>query len=382
MAIPLARPDIGPQEEAAVLSVLRSGTLSMGPWTERFESAVASRADVRHGVACSSGTAGLHLLLTALGVGPGDEVITSSFSFIASANAIRYTGATPVFADVDPVTLCLDPDQVAKLITTRTRAILPVDIFGHPAPLRELRLLADEAGLAVVEDACEALGAERNGVPCGSGRFAHGAVFAFYPNKQITTGEGGMVVTDDERIASLCRSLRNQGRDESGTWLNHLRLGFNYRMDELSAALGAVQMDRLDEILEGRAQVAARYNRLFRDIPGVQVPEPAPGATISWFVYVIRLAEGIDRDGVMADLVARGIGCRPYFSPIHRQPCYQGEACSPVPLPITERVAASTVALPFHTRLTAAEAEEVVAAVAEAVCRRRREPAPSQDCAD
>ncbi|MBP2019862.1 perosamine synthetase [Symbiobacterium terraclitae] len=370
MRIPLARPDLGPQEEEAVIAVLRSGVLSMGPWIERFEAAVAARAGARHAVACSSGTAGLHLLLTACGIGPGDEVITPSFSFVASANAVVYTDARPVFADIDPVTLCMDPDHASTLIGPRTRAVLPVDVFGHPAPMPELRELADRHGLLLIEDACEALGSSLHGVPCGSPRWAHGALFAFYPNKQITTGEGGVVVTDDDRLAALCRSLRNQGRGEDGAWLTHVRLGYNYRMDEMSAAVGAVQMARLEELLAKRDRVAEAYRRRLAGIPGVAVPEAAPGAEVQWFVWVVRLDPAIDRDRVMQALLDRGIGCRPYFSPIHLQPFYMADfGCRPGDLPVTEAVARSVLALPFHAGLTEAEIDEVAEALAEAVAR-------------
>lgn len=368
MRIPLAKPDIGPQEEAAVLRVLRSGVLSMGPWTERFEARVADRVGARHAIACSSGTAGLHLLLTALGVGLGDEVITPSFSFVASANAIRYTGARPVFADIEPATLCVDPAQVAGLIGPRTRAVLPVDVFGHPAPLPELRALADQHGLLLVEDACEALGSAMNGVSCGNGRLAHGAVFAFYPNKQITTGEGGMIVTDDDEAAALCRSLRNQGRGESGPWLCHARLGYNYRLDEMSAALGAVQMERLDEILAARSETAARYTERLRGIDGVTAPGVSPGVDMSWFVYVVRLEPSIDRDAVMQELLDQGIGCRPYFSPIHLQPFYMADlGCREGDLPVTEAVARSTLALPFYGHMPEEQVDAVVAALGSAI---------------
>lgn len=372
MAISLARPDLSVMEEEAVLSVLRSGVLSMGPWTERFEQAVAEAAGTRHAVACSSGTAGLHMLLTALGIGPGDEVITPSFSFVASANVIRYTGARPVFADIDPVTFCLDPVDVAARIGPRTRAILPVDVFGHPAPLPALRELADRHGLPLIEDACEALGSSLGGVPCGNGRFAHGAVFAFYPNKQITTGEGGMIVTDDDETAATCRSLRNQGRDGSGAWLTHERLGYNYRMDEMSAAVGAVQMQRLPALLAARARVAEAYRERLAGIPGVTLPIAAPGAGVSWFVWVVRFSPEVDRDGVMHDLLEQGIGCRPYFSAIHLQPCYVRDlGCGPGDLPVTERIAQSTLALPFHGGLTDEEIDEVALGLARAIERNR-----------
>lgn len=372
MRIPLARPDIGAREEAAVLEVLRSGVLSMGPWTERFEAAVASRVGTRHAVACSSGTAGLHLLLAAYGIGGGDEVITPSFSFIATANAIRYTGARPVFAEIEPQSLCLDPTDVEARITGRTRALLPVDLFGHPADLVALREIADRHKLLFIEDACEALGAAWEGVPCGHGRFAHGAVFAFYPNKQITTGEGGMIVTDDDHVASLCRSLRNQGRDEQSEWLKHVRLGFNYRIDEMSAAVGAVQMSRLDEILAARDAVARSYSRRLAAVDGVKTPVVKSGAQMSWFVYTILLDPQVNRDGVMAALLKQGIGCRPYFPAIHLQECYQQDpACQPGALPLTEAASRQALALPFHNKLSEGEIDEVVAALAGAVALNR-----------
>lgn len=355
-----------------MLEVLRSGVLSMGPWTERFEAALAGRIGTKHAIACSSGTAGLHLLLAACGIGEGDEVITPSFSFVATANAIRYTGARPVFAEIDPETLCMDPADVEARITDRTRALLPVDMFGHPADLPALRSIADRHRLLLLEDACEALGAAWEGVPCGHRRFADGAVFAFYPNKQITTGEGGMIVTDDDRMASLCRSLRNQGRDEQSNWLNHIRLGYNYRMDEMSAAVGAVQMTRLDEILAAREAVAQAYTQRLASVLGVRTPVVKRGARMSWFVYTVMLAPDVNRDGVMAALLSQGIGCRPYFPAIHLQGCSQGDpTCRPGALPLTEEAARRTLALPFHNRLQEAEIDEVVAALAEAVAKHR-----------
>lgn len=372
MQIPLARPDIGPAEEEAVLDVLRSGVLSMGRWTERFEAAVAERAGTRHAVACSSGTAGLHLLLASLGLGPGDEVITPSFSFIASSNAILHTGARPVFADIDEETLCVDPAEVEASLSRQTRALLPVDIFGHPAALDQLRATARARGLPLVEDACEAMGAELNGIPCGNGQYADGAVFAFYPNKQITTGEGGMIVTDDDLLAERCRSLRNHGREEGGAWLSHTRLGYNYRMDELSAALGTAQMERLDQILGARAAVAEAYTERLHGRETILPLRPGPGARISWFVYVVRLHESIDRDAVMMELLSQGIGCRPYFTPIHLQPFYQRDfGYRPGDLPVTERVAQTTLALPFHNHLTEAEIDWVVEALTTAVAKHR-----------
>lgn len=360
MRVPLALPDIGPEEIEAVVSVLKGHTLSMGPQVQEFENRVAAFIGTKHAVAVNSGTSGLHLLVRALGIGDDDEVITPSWSFVASSNVLLYERAVPVFVDIDPETYCLDLDQVRAAIGPKTKAILSVDAFGHPAPLQELRELAGEFGLRIIEDSCEALGAEYDGIKAGSGRFADGAVFAFYPNKQITTGEGGMIVTDREEIASLCWSLRNQGRSEDELWLTHERLGYNYRLDELSAALGCVQMGRLEEFLGLREGVAQAYATRLSRINGLGIPKVSPRVRMSWFVYVIRLNPEIDRDAVIRYLIDRGIGCRPYFTPIHLQPYYRerfgyrgGE------LPQTEAAGRSTIAIPFHNRLSAEEIEYV-----------------------
>jgi dTDP-4-amino-4,6-dideoxygalactose transaminase len=362
--IPLARPLIGEREEEVVLGVLRSGDLSLGPVAPAFERAFAERVGVRHAVACSSGTAGLHVALHRLGLGPGDEVVTSPYSFVASANVIRYTGATPVFADIDERTFNLDPSALRAAITTRTRAILPVHIFGYPCEIEAVNDVAAEHGLDVVEDACEALGAEIHGRQVGS----HGnpAVFAFYPNKQMTTGEGGMVTTDDADVATHLRSLINQGRGDDGGWLVHDRLGFNYRMDELSAAVGLAQVEKLDLMLEGRRRVAERYDRLLAGIEGVELPHRGPHLR-SWFVYVVRLAAGIDRTAVMRGLADRGVASRPYLPAIHLQPAYRMLGHGPGELPVAERVAASTMALPFFVQLGEDDQQHVAASLREAV---------------
>ena len=371
MQVPLSRPDITQIEVDAVNSVLRSPILALGPMAARFENAVAEYIGCRHAVAVNSGTSGLHLLIRAFGIGEGDEVITTPFSFIASSNCILYERARPVFVDVEPETGNIDPNLIEAAITPRTKAILPVDAFGQPARLDEIRAIARRYGLVVIEDACEALGSEYKGIKCGNGNLSDAAVFAFYPNKQITTGEGGMIVTDDERIAALCRSMRNQGRGEAGLWLHHERLGYNYRMDELSAALGVAQMQRLEEIIAKRARVAAMYNEYLARIPGVKLPYIAPEVTrMSWFVYVIRV--GFDeptperqeafRDRVMRKLQAAGIGCRPYFTPIHLQPFYQKEfGYRGGEYPVTELLGRTSIAIPFHNNLT----REEVAYVAE-----------------
>ena len=370
--VPLSRPSITEDDIAAVVEVLRTPTLSIGPRVEAFERAAADLVGVRNGVAVNSGTSGLHLCLDAVGVGPGDEVITSPFSFVASANCILYTGATPVFADIDPDTLALDPEQVEAKITGRTRAIIPVDVFGQPCPIEPLSAIARRHGLAVIQDACEAIGAERNGVRVGSGKYADAAVFAFYPNKQMTTGEGGMIVTDNDDMARVMRSLRNQGRDDAGTWMNHVRLGYNYRLDEMSAALGLSQIGRLDAILEARARVAAMYTERLREIDGVQVPYIDPATTrMSWFVYVIRLEEGIDRTAVMERLQADGVPSRPYFVPIHLQPLYRERfGFKEGDFPVTERIARSTLALPFFTDMTEAQVDYVCDRIRAAVRRK------------
>ena len=298
MQVPLSRPSINDDDVAAVLEVLRSPSLSMGPKVREFERAMAGYVGTAEAVAVNSGTSGLHLCLAAVGIGPGDEVVTSPFSFVASANAALYQGARPVFADIDPHTLTIDPEQVEERLTDRTRALLPVDVFGQPAPIEDMMAIADRQGLRLVRDACEAIGAERNGQRSAQGT---PTVFAFYPNKQMTTGEGGVVVTNDVAFAGSLRSMSNQGRDDNGTWMNHVRLGYNYRLDEMSAALGLSQLARLDEILDRRARVAAWYNERLSELDGVQDPYVAPETTrMSWFVYVVRLDERIDRERLMA----------------------------------------------------------------------------------
>jgi perosamine synthetase len=365
--IALSAPWLGEREEELVLAVLRSGRLSLGPALGRFELALAERVASSHVAAVSSGTAGLHLAVRLAGLGPGDEVITSPFSFVASANCILYEGATPVFADVDPQTLNLDPQGVEAAVTERTKAILAIDIFGYPAELDALARIAEEHGLELLEDACQALGAEYRGRPLGS--FGHPTVFAFYPNKQMTTGEGGAVAVGAEEDWELLKSLSNQGRTDSGEWLTHGHLGFNYRLDDVSAALGLAQLEKLDAILELRAEVAARYAELITPLEGVEVPLPDDEDHVrSWFVYVVRLADQIDRNAVMARLAEDGIASKPYLPSIHLQPYWRerfgtGEGMYPV----SESASRHSLALPFHTLLTAGEQERVVDALARAV---------------
>jgi perosamine synthetase len=348
-ALPLARPVIGPEEEARVLAALRSGRLSLGPLLVEFERAFAERVRARHASAVSSGTAGLHLALRAVGVGEGDEVITSPFSFVASANVAVYERARPVFADIDPVTLNVDADAVAAAVTDRTAALLPVHVFGYPADMASLERL----GLPIVEDACEALGAVYgDGVPVG-GR-GHPAVFGFYPNKQLTTGEGGMVCIADAALKERLDSERNQGRSPDMGWLDHDRLGFNYRLSDIACALGLAQLERLDEMLEGRARVASLYRQALSAVEGVELPCPdASGARRGWFVFVVQLPRGVDRDEAVRALGERGVPSKPYFPAIHLMTFYrerfghrEGE------FPVCEDVAARSIALPFFPQMT------------------------------
>jgi perosamine synthetase len=366
-AIGLSAPWIDEREEELVLRTLRSGQLSLGPMVDRFEAALAERVGSPYVAAVSSGTAGLHLCMRLAGIGPGDEVVTTPFSFVASANCALYEGATPVFADIDPQTLNLDPAAVEAAITPRTKAILPVHIFGYPAELDELEAIAGRHGLAIVEDACEALGSSYRGRLIGSS--GRPAVFAFYPNKQMTTGEGGAVAVSTEDEWALLKSLSNQGRSDSGEWLTHARLGYNYRLDDLSAALGLAQVERLDEILAARAEVAARYRELLAGVDGVAAPLPDDDDHVrSWFVYVVTLARGADRDGVMARLAAEGIASKPYLPSIHLQPYYRERfGYREGMLPVSEDTSARTLALPFHSRLPAADQERVVEALARAL---------------
>ncbi len=369
MRIPLSAPDIGEEDIEAVVGVLRTPRLSIGPKLEEFEESVAHYAGVPYGVALSSGTAGLHLGLTALGVGEGDEVILPSFTFIAVANAVLYQRARPVFADIDPHTLNLTPESVASAITPRTRAIIAVHTFGCPVDLDPILHIADSHGVSVIEDACEALGAEYRGRRVGGlGDFG---VFGFYPNKPITTGEGGMVVTSDRHLADTIRALRNQGRRPADGWLDHSLLGYNYRLSEINCALGFSQMKRIDGILAQRENRAACYCEHLRTVPELTLPllKTAEGR-VCWFVFVVRLAAGFteeERDGILAYMASRGIGCGRYFAPIHRQPLYAAYADRARELNVTEQVASRTLALPFFNRLTDDQIAEVCLTLREAI---------------
>lgn len=371
--IPLSYPDINEDDIRAVTRSLRSGRLSIGPQLEEFERLVALHAGRTFGIGVNSGTAGLHLALLALGVGPGDEVITPAFSFIASANCIVYVGATPVFVDCDPRSLNMRIKDVESKITEKTKAIIGVEVFGNPAHMNELAQLSRRYEIPLVEDACEGLGGRSGNDQIGS--FGRLAVFGFYPNKQITTGEGGMIVTDDDRLADLCRSLRNHGRvdhssksengtsNELGTWLSHDHIGYNYRLSECHAALGCSQMNRLDEIIEQRQRVAASYTRRLLANPDIIIPTIESDVFMSWFVYVIRLSDRFtffDRDTIIDGLRRHDVGASNYFPPIHLQPPYRSMfGYKPGDFPVCESISERTIALPMFTRLTDREIDLV-----------------------
>jgi len=384
--IPLSSPDLTDAERQAVLNVLQTPMLSMGPQIEAFENTVRQFTGLKHAIGVNSGTSGLHLCVRAADIREGDYVITTPFSFVASTNALLFERAIPIFVDVDPRTGNIDPNKVeeaARDLTAggaaarrwlprkgapeggRLKAILAVDVFGQPADYDKLRATADRYQLTLIEDSCEALGAEYKGRKAGT--FGDTAVFAFYPNKQITTGEGGLVVTNDDQAAKLMLALRNQGRAPGDTWLSHTYLGYNYRMDEMSAALGAVQMTRIEELLAKRDRVAGFYQDRLAEIPTIEPPFLDPNTTrVSWFVYVVRLQPGIDRMNVAKRLEARGVPVRPYFLPIHLQP-YMVDAFGyqPGDFPVTEDLGARGLAVPFSGMLTEDQVDQVCRALAE-----------------
>ncbi len=357
---PLARPSIGPEEIKAVTETLKSGVLSLGPKTTRFEKDFAKKNKTKFAVAVNSGTSGLHLAMRAAGIGAGDEVITSAFSFVASANCIMYVGAKPVFIDIDPVTYNLDPSKIEAAITKKTKAILVVHIFGQSADMGAIVKIAKKHKLKIIEDACESIGATHQGQLTGT--FGESAVFAFYPNKQMTTGEGGMIVTSQPQVAAFCRSLANQGRGANMSWLDHQYLGYNYRLDEMSAALGIVQLKRLNSLIKKRRQVAAWYNQLLAKYPElVSYPRTAKGNTHTWFVYVVELAKGLDRDRVIIDLAKRGVASKPYFPSIHLFSFYRETfGYKPGAFPISEAKSKQTLALPFYIDLNKKDVQHIV----------------------
>jgi perosamine synthetase len=363
MRIPLSAPDITPADIEAVVSVLQTTRLSIGPKMEKFERSIADLVGVPYGIAVSSGTAGLHLCLRALGLGADDEVLLPSFTFIAAGNAVLYERARPIFVDIDPLTLNLDPCKLERSITPKTRAIIAVHTFGHPADMDPIMDIARKHGLPVIEDACEAIGARYRGRPAGGiGEFG---VFGFYPNKPITTGEGGMVVTRDSQMAATIRALRNQGRMGSDGWLDHRLLGYNYRLSELNCALGLEQMKRIDDILDRREELAVQYSEELQAIPEVITPPlKIEDGRLCWFIYVIRVE---NRDAILGQLTDQGIGCARYFAPLHRQPLFAPYANPRDDLKITEKVAGQTLALPFFNRLTREQIHEVCCALRAAL---------------
>jgi perosamine synthetase len=350
----MSAPDITDRERELVLQVLSTANLSGGgPMLERLEAMTAVCAGRKYAIAVSSGTAALHIIVRGLGLGPGDAVMTTPYSFVASSNCLLYEGVEPVFVDIQEDTFNIDPDMIRELLRSdvglrrRVKGILAVDVFGHPAEWDSLKAIANEYGLRLIEDSAESLGSNYRGKPAGS--FGDAGVFAFYPNKQVTTGEGGVVLTDDEALAEISRSLRNQGRGPSSEWLEHVRLGYNYRLSEIHAALGVAQMERLDDLLAKRARVAAWYTQRLKDIPYLSIPARQPEAEVSWFVYAVRLKNSYHRTQVMQRLKEKGIPTRTYFPAIHLVPFYAEQfGFKPGDFPVTEAVASSTLALPFH----------------------------------
>ena len=369
-SIPLSSPDITQKEIEIINQVLSTPFLSIGPKIQEFEQKIANFVGTKYAIAVNSGTSGLHLCVRSLDIKDEDEVITTPFSFIASANCVLFERAKPVFVDINEDTLCIDVNKIEEKITKRTKAILPVHVFGHSCQMDRVAEIAKKYNLGVIEDAAEAIGSEYKGKKVGS--FGDCGVFAFYPNKQITTAEGGMIVTNDEKIAKLCQSMRNQGRDETDSWLSHSRLGYNYRMTELSAALGITQIDRIDEILKKRQEVADNYNEKLSKIKGIKIPYVGPDVKMSWFVYVIRLDEKIfsreDRDEIIKLLRQKGINCRDYFPPIHLEPFYvEMFGFRQKDFPITEMVSNSTIALPFYNNLTKRQVDYICDALGSIV---------------
>lgn len=366
--ISLAKPDITGKDKKAVLEVLETSCLSLGKNYLEFEKKMAKFSGVKYAVAVNSGTSGLHLIIRALGVKEGDEVITTPFSFVASSNCILFEKAKPVFVDVNEKTFNIDVKKIEEKITSKTKAILAVDIFSQPADWTELKKIAKKHKLFLIEDSAEALGSEYKNKKCGS--FGDAAVFAFYPNKQITTGEGGMILTDNKKIYEKCRSMANQGRKiKNGKWLEHIMLGYNYRLDEMSCALGLAQMERIKEILEKRRRVAKMYNEELKEIKELEIPYILTGNKLSWFVYVVKLAEnfsGKKRDKIIEQMAKKGIQCGNYFQAIHLQPFYRKEFFyKPGDFPIAENISRRTLALPFYNNLTEKKVNFVVESLKE-----------------
>jgi len=374
--IPVAQPVIGPREEELVLETLRSGRLSLGPRLAEFEARFGEWLGASHASAVSSGTAGLHLALRACGVERGDEVVTTPFSFVASANSILYEDARPVFCDIDPQTLNLDPEAAAAAVGPRTAGLLPVHIFGYPAAMPAFERIAAERGLWIVEDTCEALGAvHADGARVGTR--GHLSVFAFYANKQLVTGEGGVVISPSPEVKAHIDSERNQGRAPDMDWLDHDRLGFNYRLSDLACALGVAQLERLHAMLADRARAAALYGQALAGIEGLELPLPDTGGNRrSWFVYVVQVPEDADRDAVIEALRARGVDAKPYLPAIHLMSFYRERfGHRPGEFPICEDISARSVALPFFPALTEGQVGRVAEALAAALASTRTAPA-------
>ena len=372
--VPLSSPDIVGKDIEAVVGVMKTRHLSIGPKVVEFEKKMGSYVGAEYAIAINSGTSALHLIIRGLGIGEGDVVITTPFSFIASSNCILFEGGRPLFVDIEEDTLNLDADKVEEKLESlsseelaKVKALLVVDAFGQPADWDCFTEIARRYNLLLIDDSAEALGSEYKGRKCGS--FGEAGVFAFYPNKQITTGEGGVLVTDNEELAKLARSMRSQGRGESGEWLDHERLGYNYRMDELSAALGCSQMERIEEILEKRAKVVGMYGKKLAEVEEVHVPYIAHYVSkMSWFVYVVKLKRGIDRNKVIKYLNKEGVQCKPYFTPIHLQPFYRKMfGYKEGDFPITEDVSRRTIALPFFNNLQEEQVEYVVEKMKEGI---------------
>ncbi len=374
MQVPLSSPDIIEKDIEAVLGVMKTRFLSIGPKIKDFEKKMSEYTGVKYAVAVNSGTSALHLIIRGLGIGEGNKVLTTPFSFISSSNCILFEKAEPLFVDIDKLTLNLDPNKTEEQLEkmsqeelSKIKAMIIVDAFGQPADWDRFKKIGQKYNIKLIEDSAEALGSKYKGMKCGSNGEA--GVFAFYPNKQITTGEGGVLVTDNEKLAKLARSIRSQGRGESGEWLDHERLGYNFRMDELSAALGCSQMERIEGILRKREKVAEMYNQKFAEIEEVQIPYVSPDTTkMSWFVYVIRIKKEIDRNKVIQYLNQEGIQCKPYFTPIHLQPFYKDMfGFKEGDFPITEDVSSQTIALPFFNNLKEEQIDYVVEKLKEGI---------------
>ena len=361
MKINLSSQDISQAEIDAVVEVMKSSHLSLGPKLPEFEEAFCEYIGRKHAIAVNSGTSGMYILAESFGWGPGDEVITTPFSFVATTNIIMMTGATPVFVDIDLETYNITPEAIESKITDRTKGIVPVEVFGNPKYLDDIWDMAKSKGILCLEDSCEALGSEINGKRVGT--LGDASTFAFYPNKQITTGEGGMILTDNDEVADMCRSLRNQGRDTGAGWLQHARLGYNYRLSDINCAVGIEQLKRVDGFIDKRAKVAGAYQELLADEERLIVPAAPENSRMSWFVFVVRLADNFSReqrDQVLDILRGEGIGCSNYFTPIHMQPYIQQALGTKAgDFPVTEQVSDRTIALPFHNNLPATDAEYV-----------------------